>query len=48
MFEILSKNTGQPLERIRQDCERDFIMSTDHALEYGIIDKILTHHEDDK
>lgn len=48
MFKILSENTGQPLEQIQQDCERDFIMSTNHALEYGIIDKILTHHEDDK
>jgi len=47
MFNILSKNTGQPLDQIRNDCERDFIMSTAHALEYGIIDKVLTHHAGD-
>jgi ATP-dependent protease ClpP protease subunit len=32
------------VEVIQEDCDRDFIMTTGHALEYGIIDKILTHH----
>ena len=39
--EILSKHTGQPKEKIKQDTERDFYMSAEEALEYGIIDKIL-------
>ncbi len=39
--EILSKHTGQPKEKIAQDTERDFYMSAEEALEYGIIDKIL-------
>jgi len=39
--EILSKHTGQPKEKIKQDTERDFYMSAEEALEYGLIDKIL-------
>ena len=39
--EILSKNTGKPLEVIEVDTERDFYMSAEEAREYGIIDGIL-------
>jgi ATP-dependent Clp protease protease subunit len=39
--EILSQHTGQPKEKIKQDTERDFYMSAEEALDYGIIDKIL-------
>ncbi len=39
--EILAKHTGQPKEKIRQDTERDFYMSAEEALNYGLIDKIL-------
>ncbi len=38
---ILSKNTGQKLEKVEQDTERDHFLSAKEALEYGIIDKIL-------
>jgi len=38
---ILIKHTGQDLEKIRQDTERDYFMSPDQALKYGIIDKIV-------
>lgn len=38
---ILSERTGQPLEKIEQDTERDFFMSSDEAKEYGIVDEIL-------
>ncbi|MCS7281137.1 MAG: ATP-dependent Clp endopeptidase proteolytic subunit ClpP [Desulfobacterota bacterium] len=38
---ILTKHTGQPLEKIARDTERDFYMSAEQALEYGIIDKIV-------
>lgn len=38
---ILTKHTGQPLERIEADTERDFYMTAQQALEYGIIDKIV-------
>lgn len=39
---ILSETTGQPLEKILADSERDFFMSPQEALEYGFIDKIAT------
>ena len=38
---ILSERTGQPLEKIQADCERDFFMSADEAKAYGLIDEIL-------
>jgi ATP-dependent Clp protease protease subunit len=40
--EIIQHHTGQPLERIRHDTDRDFYMSATEALEYGIIDEVLT------
>lgn len=42
---ILCKHTGQPVEKIRQDTERDFFMDGDAALEYGIIDKVIQKRE---
>lgn len=39
--EIIQRHTGQPLERIRRDTERDFFMSATEAVEYGIIDEVL-------
>ncbi len=38
---ILAERTGQPLERIEEDTDRDFYMTTEHAKEYGLIDDIL-------
>lgn len=38
---ILAKNTGQPLEKIEQDTERDYFLSTKEAKNYGLIDKII-------
>src|SRR5438270_5117330 len=38
---ILAENTGQTVERIRKDFERDYWMDADKALEYGIVDKII-------
>ena len=38
---ILSKHTGQPLERIAADTERDYYMSADQAKAYGIIDQVV-------
>jgi ATP-dependent Clp protease protease subunit len=38
---ILAANTGQPLDRIRKDTDRDFFMTSEEALKYGIIDKIV-------
>lgn len=39
--EILVKHTGQPLENIRRDSDRDFFMGADEAKDYGIVDEIL-------
>lgn len=39
---ILAKHTGQLLEKIQQDTDRDYFMSSNEALEYGLIDKVLT------
>ncbi len=38
---LMSQNTGQPLDRIERDVERDFIMTAPQAKEYGIIDDII-------
>ena len=39
--EILADHTGQSLKRIQDDTDRDYIMSADQALEYGIIDDVI-------
>ncbi len=39
--EILSRHTGQPLDKIQADTERDYFMGSKEALEYGLIDEIL-------
>jgi ATP-dependent Clp protease protease subunit len=41
--QILSERTGQPLEKIIQDTDRDNFMSAQEAMEYGLIDKVMTH-----
>jgi len=41
--EILAKHTGQELEKVAHDTERDYFMSAEEALEYGIVDKIIEH-----
>jgi ATP-dependent Clp protease protease subunit len=38
---LMAKHTGQPLERIERDVERDFIMNAEQAKEYGIVDEII-------
>lgn len=42
---ILAHHTGQPVEKIAADTDRDFIMSATEAKEYGIIDEILSNRE---
>ncbi|MBW5447397.1 ATP-dependent Clp endopeptidase proteolytic subunit ClpP [Cohnella sp. CFH 77786] len=39
---IYAERTGRPLERIEQDMDRDYFMSAQEALEYGIIDQVIT------
>ena len=40
MLKMMSEMTGQPLEKLQQDCERDYFMSAQEALDYHIIDEI--------
>lgn len=40
----LAQHTGQPLERIEQDTERDFFMSAHEAMEYGLVDQVIDRH----
>lgn len=40
--QILSNHTGQPIEKIQRDTERDFFMSAQEAKEYGIVDEIIS------
>lgn len=42
---ILAKHTGQDLERIEKDVERDYIMTAEQAKEYGIVDQVITRKE---
>jgi ATP-dependent Clp protease protease subunit len=42
--QVLSKHTGQKLDKVERDVERDFIMSAGQAKEYGIVDDIIYKH----
>jgi ATP-dependent Clp protease protease subunit len=44
---ILAKNTGQPVERIAEDTERDNFMSAEDAVSYGLVDKVLVSRTDE-
>jgi len=46
--EILSKHTGQPVEKIIDETERDRYMTADEAQKYGLIDEVLHEHEEEK
>jgi ATP-dependent Clp protease, protease subunit len=41
--EIIANHTGQPLERVQRDTERDFFMTSPEARDYGIIDQVIEH-----
>ncbi|HCD4390188.1 TPA: ATP-dependent Clp endopeptidase proteolytic subunit ClpP [Enterobacter hormaechei] len=43
MNELMAQHTGQPLEQIERDTERDRFLSAPEAVEYGLVDSILTH-----
>ena len=44
MNKIMSENTGKPIDVVTAACERDNFMSAEEALEFGLIDRVLTHH----
>ncbi|MGI8974266.1 MAG: ATP-dependent Clp endopeptidase proteolytic subunit ClpP [Gaiella sp.] len=41
--EILSKHSGQPLDKITKDTDRDYFMSSEEAVAYGLIDRVIEH-----
>jgi ATP-dependent Clp protease protease subunit len=41
--EILAKHSGQELEKVEKDTERDYFMTAQEALDYGIVDKVIEH-----
>ena len=43
--EVLAQHTGQPLDKVKKDTDRDFIMSADEARDYGIIDEVISTRE---
>lgn len=45
--EILARHTGQPLDRIKEDTDRDYFMSGTEAIGYGLIDKVLERRQTD-
>jgi len=44
--EMLAENSGQPLEKVAKDTERDYFMSAQEAKEYGLIDRVIEHSAD--
>ncbi len=46
--EILAGHTGQPMDRISVDTERDYFMSGEEAVEYGLVDKVIEHREEEE
>ncbi len=45
---LLSEHTGQPIEKIQEDTERDHYMSAQEAVEYGLIDKVIMSSKEEK
>lgn len=43
--DILVRHTGQPIDRIRNDLERDFYMGAQEAIDYGVVDKVVERHD---
>lgn len=41
LYKILAKHTGQDIKKVEKDCDRDYYMTAEEALEYGLIDKII-------
>jgi ATP-dependent Clp protease protease subunit len=42
MEEILAEHTGQPYERVHDDLDRDFILTPEEAVDYGVVDRVVS------
>jgi ATP-dependent Clp protease protease subunit len=40
--ELIAEHTGQPLEKVSKDTDRDYILTADEAVEYGVVDEVIT------
>lgn len=45
MIEMLAKNTGQPIKKVEKDVDRDYFMTADEAVAYGLVDKVITREK---
>jgi ATP-dependent Clp protease, protease subunit len=43
MEEIIAEHSGQPLEKVSKDMERDYFLTAEEAMEYGLIDTVIAH-----
>lgn len=43
--DIIVKHTGKPFKQVERDTDRDFFLGAEEAIEYGVVDKIITRHE---
>jgi ATP-dependent Clp protease protease subunit len=41
LYEIISYHTGQPYDKVYEDCDRDYWLTAQEAKEYGVIDKVI-------
>lgn len=46
IYDILAKHTGQPLERIKTDSDRNYYLTAQQAVEYGLVEELLTREEE--
>ena len=44
LYSIIHECTGQPYEKIARDCDRDYTLTAQEALEYGLVDEIVVSH----
>lgn len=45
LYDIIHETTGQPYDKIERDCDRDYTLFAEEALEYGIVDEIIRTHK---
>lgn len=48
LYQIIHDVTGQPAEKIQKDCDRDYTLSAEEALEYGLVDEIIRTHKKER
>ncbi|MBR6315415.1 MAG: ATP-dependent Clp protease proteolytic subunit, partial [Lachnospiraceae bacterium] len=45
LYKIIEESTGQDYEKIEKDCDRDYTLTAEEALDYGIVDEIIRSHK---